>query len=159
MTPSQRWIILLAMYLLFLTVAIAALLAVLGYFPKADPRFIQWAIPVLFADVATAAIAVFKTHFGAKEARVFINVVFEGTRPSEVDLDRCEFVVHDGESAVKKKGLASLISGPGGWQCQFSWPAEASDTAHLTLVERSGKTWRVPNFSPTTVEHRAFPVA
>ena len=158
MTGIQRWIVLLVMYAVFLAVAVAALLAVLGYFPKADPRFAQWAVPVLFADLAAAAIAVFKTHFGAKDARVFINIVFEGVRTAEVDLESCEFVVHDGESVLKKKGSASLIKGPGGWQCQFSWPAEASDTARLELLERSGKKWRVANFSPTTVEQHAMPI-
>jgi hypothetical protein len=155
MTATQRWMVLLIMYAVFLTVAIAALLAVLGYFPKADPRFVQWAVPVLFADVVAAAIAVFKTHFGTKEARVYINLVFDGVRPTEVDLESCKFVVHNGESVLKKEGSASLIKGPGGWQCQFSWQAEASDTARLDLTERSGKKWRIASFSPTTVEQHA----
>lgn len=155
MNSKQRWLILLIVYLLFLAIGVAALLAALGFFPDASKAFKEWSVAVLVADVAAAAIAVFKTQFTAKEARLYVNVVFDGAKPAEIDLCGCEFVVFNGEIEVKKKGQAAVVKGPGGWQVQFSWPAEPADTAHLLLLEHSGRKWRIPNFSPTTLEQRA----
>ena len=158
MNAKQKWLILLIVYLLFLAIGASAIVSVLGLLPNASPEFKQWSVVVLFADVAAAAIAVFKTQFNAKEARLFLNVTFDGVKTADIDLHECEFTVLDGDITVKKAGKASVVRGPGGWQIQFSWPAEASDTAHLTLIERSGRKWRVPSFSPTTIEQRAVPV-
>lgn len=158
MDAKQRWVILLIVYALFLAIGCASLLAALGFFPDASPAFREWSVAVLCADVGAAAIAVFKTQFASKEARLYVNVAFEGLKPSDVDLSACEFTVFDGDIAIKKKGKAAVVKGPGGWQIHFSWPAEASDTAHLTLEEHSGRKWRIPNFSPTTVEQRAVRV-
>lgn len=156
MDQKQRWLILGTVYALFLAIGIAALLATLGYFPNASPAFKDWSVAVLFADVAAAAVTVFKTQFASKEARLYVNLTFDGAKPSDIDLSQVEFVVLDGEMVVKKKGQAAVVKGPGGWQIQFSWLAEPADTAHLILVEHSGRKWRVANFSPTTVEQRAM---
>lgn len=158
MTHRQRWVVLIVVYGLFLAIGLAALAAVLGWVPNASQRFKDWAVVALFADLAAAGVAVFKTQFQSREARVFVNVLFDGVKPADVDLKDCTYEVYDGELQSKKKGQASVQRGPGGWQCQFSWPAEASDTAQLRLVEHSGRAWRIQSFSPTTVEQQALRV-
>jgi hypothetical protein len=152
-------VILLVVYGLFLAIGVGALAAVLGWAPKANADFTKWAVAVLVADVAAAAIAVFKTQFQGNEARVYVNFIFDNLKPTEVDLARCEYVIYDHEISVKKSGKAAFSMGPGGWQCDFSWPASASDTVEMILTEHSGQTWKIRNFSPTTVSQQAVKVA
>jgi hypothetical protein len=158
-SATQRWVILLVVYGLFLAIGVSALAAVLGWAPNANEDFKKWAVGVLVADVAAAAIAVFKTQFQGSEARVYVNLIFENLKPTEVDLARCEYVIYDHERVVKKTGNAAFSMGPGGWQCDFSWSASASDTVEIRLAEHSGRLWRIRNFSPTTVSQQAMKVA
>lgn len=153
MNSVQRWIVLIVVYLLFLLIAMAALASVTGFI-QTDPEFKKWAIGVLVVDIVAAGVAVFRTQF-LSESRIRINIVFPGKKPSQVDLESCEYEIRDGSNAVKSKGTANLLHGPGGWQCHFPLVVHDADTAQLTLRERSGTVWRVRNFSPSTISVEA----
>lgn len=89
MNATQRWIVLLIVYSLFLLIGLAALEAVLGFFPGADETFKKLAVGTLIADIGAVGVTVFKTVFAVAENRVFVNLVFQGKTPTEVELVSC----------------------------------------------------------------------
>ncbi len=151
MNRTQESILLAIMFGLFFLIGVSALLVALGFIQGADPAFSKWASGVLVVDIVGAVLAVFRAQFLRAQSRVYINLVFPGTSPSQVQLDQCTFRVWDGNNEAKKSGTASILKGPGGWQCHFALNVEPSDTAELQLKETSGRSWRVARFSPSTI--------
>ena len=158
MSSNQRTAILAIMFGLFFLIGVAALLVVLGFVKGADATFAKWAGGVLVVDIAAAVLAVFRTQFLGAERRVYVNLVFAGPGPVQVQLDECTFQVWDGNNEPKKRGNAPILKGPGGWQCHFALAAEPADTAELQLRDSSGRSWKVARFSPSTIALEAQPV-
>lgn len=157
MNATQRWIVLLIVYCLFLLIGLGALGAVLGFFPHADETFKKFAVGTLFVDIAAAAITVFKTAFTPGEYRVFVSLVFQGKTPADVALTSCRYEVRDGDNVLKKQGDAAVIQGPGGWQCSFPIvPGEVLyGYARLELKEHDNTLWQVGNFPLNNVTMQA----
>jgi hypothetical protein len=154
---TQRWIVLLIVYSLFLLIGLAALGAVLGFFPGVDETFKKLAVGTLIADIGAVGVTVFKTVFAVAENRVFVNLVFQGKTPTEVELVSCRYEVRDGNNVLKKQGEATVSRGPGGWHCSF--PIVPGEVVHgyarLELNEQDNTVWQVPNFPLNTVTMQA----
>mgnify|MGYP001574232841 CR=1 FL=1 len=155
MNGKQRWIVLLVMYGVFLAIAIAAILAVLGLVPGADPDFRKFAVAVLFADILAVCVAVFKTQFSGGGS-LHLNVAFNGTPPpTSWNLEKSEYFILDEGGVQKDKGKVLLRRCPGGWSCLLPVRTEATDLARLLLVDGAGITWEVELFSPNTLDRVA----
>lgn len=157
MNPTQRWIVLLIVYSLFLLIGLAAIGAVLGFFPHTDETFKKFAVGALFGDIAAAAITVFKTAFTPGEYRVFVSLVFQERTPADIALTSCRYEVRDGDNVLKKQGEAAVLRGPGGWQCSFPIvPGEVLyGYARLELKEQNNTVWQTQNFPLNNVTMQA----
>lgn len=147
MTANQRWIVLSIVYLLFLLIGLGALAAAMGWLPNANQKFIDWAIAVLFGDIAAAALVGFKTLFGPTHNQVFVTIQFPVQPGTKVDPIKAEFEVRNGKAIVKSRGEAALALQAGGWMCSFPNEPEDFDYATLQFTERDGTKWRVASFS------------
>ena len=153
----ERRVILFAFLFIILLTAVAGILVILGFFPKADPQFGRWIYGVLLVEILGAVVSFFKFRPSAES--MLVNIIFpQGVAPQSVELDdmNCTYEIKDREGDVKSQGQIVPIRGVGGYYCRLNSNIAPSDYVKLNLLEKNGAHWEISYFSPYVTNQEAM---